>query len=412
MVMLTQVLRFHVTDEKARSAAITDLSISLLDDDYPPVKEIFYKVEGKEKKLSWSEVRSVDLGSGRILISDLERSALADDGDDVRLRRDILDSLVLDLLGRRTTRVCDLLLEKDNNAIRLKGADAGFKAMLRRVFRGRWFKSPRRDLFDWKYVEYLRGDPDAVNNGAGYRLRINRLPAGEIARLADYVPYLHAAELLKLLPDEKAANVLEAMPIDRQVQVVEELDQKQALGLFCRMSPDLATDLIGRLEIGTMRRYLNQMPAKCRNLIVELLRYPEESVGGVMTNDTVSLPLHLTCGEAKERVHQMMDDVTFSNVVFVVDDEKERLLRGSINLRELLAADDSQTLQNIMDPYLQTLTPFDDANDAAYRMVGGQLPAMPVINTRGELIGAMTVEAAIARLLPSNANFQRLRVFS
>jgi DNA-binding IclR family transcriptional regulator len=45
-------------------------------------------------------------------------------------------------------------------------------------------------------------------------------------------------------------------------------------------------------------------------------------------------------------------------------------------------------------------------------MVGGQLPAMPVINIRGELIGAMTVEAAIARLLPSNTNFQRLRVFT
>src|SRR5207302_8204958 len=122
-----------------------------------------------------------------------------------------------------------LMLEYQDGSLRLKGADAGMVAMLRRVFRGRWFKTDPRDLFDWKYVEFLRGDPSAVDNGAGYRLRINRLPAGEIARLADYVPYLHAAELLKLLPDEKAANVLEAMPIDRQVQVAEELDEKQAL---------------------------------------------------------------------------------------------------------------------------------------------------------------------------------------
>jgi len=161
-----------------------------------------------------------------------------------------------------------------------------------------------------------------------------------------------------------------------------------------------------------MRRYLNKMPAKCRNLIVDLLRYPEDSVGGVMTNDVIVLPTGLTCRQAKDQVEQMMEDVSFSSVAFVVDEEKERLLRGSINLRELLAADDAEKLQDIMDPYLQTLTPFDDANDAAYRMVGGQLAAMAVINTRGELIGAMTVEAAIARLLPSNANFQRLRVFS
>jgi Mg/Co/Ni transporter MgtE len=99
-------------------------------------------------------------------------------------------------------------------------------------------------------------------------------------------------------------------------------------------------------------------------------------------------------------------------MVFVVDNEESKILRGSINLRELLSAGDTQTLQDLMDPYLQALSPFDDANNAAYRIVGGQLPAMAVINTRGELLGAVTVEAAIARLLPSNINFQRLRVFS
>jgi CBS domain-containing protein len=412
MVMLTEVLRFQIEDEKGRRARVSDLSIALLDDDYPPVTKVFFEIEGKEKQLPWDQVRSLDLVSGKITVSDFDRATLADDSSDVRLRRDIFDSLVLDLLGRRTTRVCDLLLERDNGNLRLKGADAGLKAMFRRVLKGRWLKTPRRDLFDWKYVEYLRGDPAAVNSGAGYRMRINRLPAGEIARLADYVPYLHAAELLKLLPDEKAANVLEAMPIDRQVQVFEELDESQATSLLCRMSPDLATDLIGRLEIAVMRRYLDLMPVKHRNLIVELLRYPEDSVGGVMMNDIIFFRSGLSCRDAKAKVQQMLEDAAFSGVVFVVDDDKGRLLRGSVNLRELLAADNARTLKEIMDPYLQTLTPFDDANNAAYRIVVGQLPAMPVTNNRGELIGAMTVEAAIARLLPSNANFQRLRVFS
>jgi hypothetical protein len=412
MVMVTEVLRFHIKDKSGRTGSVSDLSIALLDDDYPPVTAVSFEHEGNEKYLAWSEVELMDLGRGQFTVEDLDKAISVSGDENVWLRQDILDSLVLDLLGRRTTRVSDLLLEKEDGSLRLKGADVGFKAMMRRVFKGRWFRTPRRDLFDWRYVEYLRGDPDAVNNGAGYRLRINRLPAGEIARLADYVPYLHAAELLKLLPDDKAAKVLEAMPIDRQVQVIEELDEKQALELFCKMSPDSATDLVGRLEFKTMRRYLNLMPAKCRELIVELLRFPEDSVGGAMTNDIISLPSNMTCGEAKRRVEHILEDVDFSAIVFVVDEKNGQTLRGSINLRELLAADDSQTLQDIMDPYLQTLTPFDDANSAAYRMVGGQLPAMPVINIRGELIGAMTVEAAIARLLPSNTNFQRLRVFT
>ena len=65
-----------------------------------------------------------------------------------------------------------------------------------------------------------------------------------------------------------------------------------------------------------------------------------------------------------------------------------------------------------MYPYLQSLSPFDDATSAAYRIVTGQHAAMPVINADGKLIGAMTVEAAIARLVPSNSTLQRVRVFS
>jgi Mg/Co/Ni transporter MgtE len=120
----------------------------------------------------------------------------------------------------------------------------------------------------------------------------------------------------------------------------------------------------------------------------------------------------MRCGEAKKRVETLLDDVDFSTLLFVIDGQNVETLRGSIALRDLLRADDSGTLQDVMDPYVQTLTPFDDASRAAYRIVAGQLPAMPVINTRGEIIGAMTIEAAIGRLLPSNTNFQRLRVFS
>jgi Mg/Co/Ni transporter MgtE len=69
-------------------------------------------------------------------------------------------------------------------------------------------------------------------------------------------------------------------------------------------------------------------------------------------------------------------------------------------------------LEEIMDPYLETLEPFEDATDAAYRIVGGQLHAMPVVATDGRLIGAMTIDAAISQLVPATSSLQSLRVFS
>jgi len=412
MVMLTELLRFELRDAQERRARLADLCIALLDDDYPPVTHILFYDNGELKQIDWSDVAEIAERQKQIRVGDLANARVIEAETDVLLRRDIMDALILDLLGRRTTRVCDLLLEYDEGTLRVKAADAGFSAMVRRVTRGRIGPIDTDSMFDWKYVEFLRGDPRAVDNGAGYRLRINRLPAGEIARLADYVPYLHAAELLKLIPDEKAADVLEAMSVERQLQVIEELEDDEAVELLCLMSPDLATDLVARLKIDTMRRWLGRMPSRCRNRIIELLKYPETSVGGVMINDIICFASELTGAEAKRLIQERLKDVDFTSMIFLVDDEQTRKLRGSLPLRDLLTCDDEKRLEEIMDPYLETLDPFGLAGDAAYRIVSGQLSAMPVVNGEGRLLGAMTIDAAIAQLVPATSGLQTLRVFS
>jgi magnesium transporter len=412
MVMLTQVLRFVVRDEAGHHAQVIDLAISLLEEDYPPVTHIYFQHNTETKRLNWDLVTEIDVKGGVIRVNDLSAAESGETRDNVLLKRDIMDSLILELLGRRTTRVCDILLDASDGNFRVKAADSGLTAMLRRILRNDWIGADEDSMFDWKYVEFLRGDPDAVRNGAGYRLRINRLPAGEIARLADYIPYLHAAELLKLLPDQKAAEVLEVSTIERQVQIIEELDEEEAVNLLCLMSPDLATDLAGRLAIPTMRLYLSKMPEDCRDRIIELLRFPEDSVGGAMTNHIIALPSHLDCASAKKSVRDALDNTHFSSMVFIVDGSERRRLRGAIALPDLLAATDADQLDELMNPYLQTLSPYDDSTDAAYRIVGSQLPAMPVVNTTGRLIGAMTMEAALAKLLPPTSGVRRLRIYS
>lgn len=412
MLMLTDVLRYGVVDAAGREAQLADLAVGLLDDDYPPVTAALVNIDGETKQLPWTDVTGFDSSSKRLTVSDIASAAPVEESRDVLLKADVLDSLILDLLGRRTTRVCDLMLDDEDGQLRLKGADTGMAAMLRRVFRGRWTKPHPKEVFDWKYVEFLRGDPQAVNNGEGYRLRINRLPAGEIARLADYIPYLHAAELLMLLPDRKAADVMESTNIDRQLQIIEEWDEQEAISILTLMSPDLAADIIGRLELSMMRRYLSLMPKKHRDCIIELLKFPEDSVGGAMTNDILILPVNYSCAEAKQHIEQVLEDVRFTAVVFVVEDSESKRLRGAINLKDMLAAEPSLTLDEIMDPYLQSLDPFSKANDAAYRIVSSQLAAMPVINKDAALIGAMTVEAAISRLVSNTSDLHRLRVFS
>lgn len=412
MVMLSELLRFHVVDRSGRRARLDDLALAVLEEDYPAVTELHF-IEGKRLlRLPWDKVDRIGPGK-QILVDDLTTAQPADgeaENREVLLKHEILDALIIDLLNRRTTRANDLLLEEEGGMLRLTAADASISAMLRRITGGAIGPVNKEALYDWKYVEFLRGDPKAVENGEGYRQRIGRLPAGEIAQLADYVPYLHAAELLKILPDDKAADVMQAMSIRRQVQVVGELENDEASQLLRRMSPDLAADLAGRMHMGRLKHILRRMPRENCDRIVELLQYPPDSVGGVMINNMVRLECDTTVGEARKQLAKLLENTDFVLLMFIV--ETDGRLKGSIKLRDLLANNDATELADIMDPYIAPLEPFAPAHDAAYRIVAGQLAAMPVVEGDGKLIGAMTINAAIDQLVPESSSLRTLRVFS
>lgn len=416
MVMLSKLRRFSLADSRGQHAKLQDLAIALLDGDYPPVTHIFFLNENKQQaKLPWKSVESVDWHACQIKVADLDEAQVATSEpskEEVLLHHDILDALILDLQNRRATRANDLWLEEENGRLLLRAADTSSLAIFRRLSHGLYGHVRKSALYDWKYVEFLRGDSQAVKNGAGYNLRIARLPPGEIARLTDPLPYLHAAELITLLPDPKAVDTLEAMAPERQLQVFEELDEDQALRLLEIMAPDVAADLVGRLQVKTMRSYLERLPKKQSERLIELLRYPEDTVGGIMTNDVVFLRRDLTVAEARSALRERLKEPDFVYLIYIVDDEEKRLLRGMIALRNLLTEDDEQRIEEIMDPHVSTLNPMDQAREAAYRVINSDLAGMPVVGHKGQLLGVLTVDAAVAQVAPPSWRSQAPRVFS
>jgi CBS domain-containing protein len=416
MVMLSTLCRFEVVDEEGRRARLADLAVALLDGDYPPVTRLlFYSEKGEQVSLAWDDVQEIDWKARRFKVGSLDKGEKLSSGKlrhEVLLGRDVLDALVLDLQNRRATRANDLQLEEEDGTLQLRAADTSVSAIIRRMTRGRYAEVRGKSLYDWKYVEFLRGDPQAVKNGAGYHLRITRLPPGEIAGLCDPLPYLHAAELITLLPDPKAVDTLEAMSAERQLQVFEELDEEQASRLLAIMAPDVAADIVGRLQTGTMQHYLEKLPKKQSERIIELLRYPEDTVGSIMTNDVVYARCDLTVKEAREHLRERLKAPEFVFLIYVVDDDEARRLRGLISLRQLVTADDEEKLEDIMDPYVTTLSPLDPARAASYKVLNSHLAAMPVTGQDGRLLGLLTVDAAVSQVAPRNWSAQAPRIFS
>lgn len=209
ILTLSALRRFELVDLQGRRARLDDLAIDLLHDDYPPVTRLVFRDAGKQLvTLPWNSVSEIDQQRRRIKVTALEVSQSADAtlAREVLLCRDVLDALILDLQYRRATRANDLCLKEEGGRLLLWAADVGARAFLRRLSQGVIDAQPGDTLSDWKYIEFLRGEPEAARGGAGYYRRIERLPPGEIARLSETVPYLHAAELLALLALDPLAD--------------------------------------------------------------------------------------------------------------------------------------------------------------------------------------------------------------
>jgi magnesium transporter len=415
MAMLSKLRRFELCGEGAARAKLVDLAIAM-EADYPPITHLLFRNEkGEQVSLPWKAVRQIDWRRGRIDIAGLSEGKVATENSlkkKVLLRRDVIDALVIDLHNRRATRANDLWLEEADGELLLKAVDTTARAVLRRLSRGRFGAKPSRAPYDWKYIEFLRGDPRAVSNGAGYRMRIGRLPPGEIAGLSRALPYLHAAELITLLPDPIAADTLEAMPPERRLQIFGELDDQQALSLLGVMAPDDATDLLGRLPPESARKFLEKLPEVRREKLIELLRYPEDTVGGIMTNDVVTVALDQTVREAREVLRDRLKEPDFTHFIYVVESDETRVLRGSTSLRDFVRAKDEERVETLMNPYIATLDPLEPARAGSYRVINAQMAALPVIGSRGRLLGIVTVDAAVMRVAPATWSAQAPRVFS
>jgi CBS domain-containing protein len=376
---------------------------------------LYISPDREQRALPWKAVMKRDWRHRRLAVKTFDQSEPAPSeslGRAVLLKRDVLDALVLDLATRQATRANDLWLREENGDLLLRGADVSPWAVVRRLGAGLLGHGSARRLLDWREVEFLRGDPAAARAGRDYHRRIERLPPPEIGRLLDAIPYMHAAELLTLIPDPSAADTLEWMTTERQLQVFEELPDDQANRLLALMAPELAADLLGRLDPGLAKAHLEALPADRHDLVVDLLRYPETTAGGIMTNDIVLARDDMTVREARQWLRDRLRSPDFVYYVYVVDDLRSRRLQGVLTLRDLLVADEAQRLGEIMQHGTEALKPLEGARGSARRVVESEYLALPVVSDDGRLLGAVTVDAAMREIAPLGGQEPPPRVFS
>ncbi len=421
MVMLSDFLRFRLTDRltdrQQRRARLWDVAVDLAAGDYPCVARLLIQTGALRQlvTLPWSDVESIDWQRRVVVVGTFEGAEPVQADDDshaVLARRDIMDALIVDVGRRHALRANDLWFREEQGQLWLAGADASPWAVVRRLGRGVLGRGAARRLVDWKDLEFLRGDPSAARRGHDYHRQIARLQPAEIASLLDGLPYLHAAELLTLIDDPIAADTLEQMSPERQTQVIQVLDEDQAVCLLSLMAPDAAADLLGYLAPERATRLLRQVPAAARDLILDLLRFPDDTAGGIMTNQLVLVRASDRVGEARRVLRSAGGMPDFASYVYVIDAEEARHLQGVVSMHDFAVADDDTMIQSMMRTEVNTIDALTPARLAAREVADQGLAALPVSSRDGRLLGVVTVDAAIAQLAPTGWRSQVPTIFS
>jgi len=160
--------------------------------------------------------------------------------------------------------------------------------------------------------------------------------------------------------------------------------------------------VLGDLPEEKAEDLLNRMEDEEQLEVAELLPYEDDTAGGLMTTEFVTLPRDLTVGEALARLREMAETPNMIYYLYVVEGEQSWQLTGVIALRNLILADPSVPLEQVMRTELQVAHVHDDAVEVAQKISEYNLLALPVIDEAGEILGIVTVDDAMEILLPKD----------
>ncbi|MGI6614938.1 MAG: magnesium transporter [Dethiobacteria bacterium] len=212
---------------------------------------------------------------------------------------------------------------------------------------------------------------------------------GDLLELLDQLSDEEKTEILKLLSDDEVTALIQEMERFEQVSLFRLLDYGRAPAVLKAMASDDAVDLLGELspeEIAALLPLVDEEGAKFSGL----LKYPEESAGGIMTTEYISLPADLPVEEAIARLREIAPQAETIYYVFVVD--LENRLIGVLSLRDLIAAPDGTPLKEIMRHNVISVNAALDQEEVARVVVKYDLLALPVVDDSNRLLGIITFD--------------------
>ena len=219
------------------------------------------------------------------------------------------------------------------------------------------------------------------------------LPAADIANILSELPEDRLPLLYRLLPKELAAEVFVEMDPEQQELLIKTFSDTELKEVLDELYVDDTVDLIEEMPATVVKRILQHADPETRRSVNEILKYPEDSAGSIMTTEFVDLKKNLTVADAIKRIRRTGTDKETINICYVTD--PSRHLLGLVSIRTLLLAEEDDIIEDIMDTNVVYARTMDDKEDVAQTLNKYGFLALPVVDAEDRLVGIVTVDDAM-----------------
>ena len=216
------------------------------------------------------------------------------------------------------------------------------------------------------------------------------------ADIAIFISELSAEEFVvvyRLLPKDIASEVFVELDSDLQERLINLFTDKELKEVLDELFLDDTADLIEEMPANVVRRIVKNISKKDRKIVNELLKYPEDSAGSIMTPEFIDFKVNMTMEEAFENLRKVGADKVNIYTGYVLT--ASRKILGKIDVKDMILADKDQSLKDIMDDNIITVNTLEDQEEVVKKFQKYDLIDLPVVDNENRLVGIITVDDAI-----------------
>ena len=324
------------------------------------------------------------------------------------VRKDLLDQQIIDTSGRKVVRVndVDMAEQRVNGTVELRvtDVDVGLTGAARRLLQGLASPGVIRTIQDklparlirWEFVNLIESDP---LRRVKLRITHQKLERMHPADLADIMEDLSPTErhaIIASLDEESAAGALTEMDARLTSQVVENLAPDRAADILEEMEPDMAADVLAGLSPEVSEDVLEEMPGEEAREVKALLRFDENSAGGMMNTEFVFVGETATRADAVGWLASQDVKLEQLDTIFLINGDAQ--LAGAVPVARLLLAHEDQPMSELTSEPLVSLLPDADQKEVFEIFDKYNLRSLSVVNEEGRPIGVITVDDVVSRL--------------